>query len=391
MENFYSHLPVLDDFNMVCNMSNYQALPDDWYIVVADISNSTIAIKSGRYKSVNLIGVSVISSILNISKPYELPYIFGGDGASLCIPKKLVSKSKDALLATKYLAENNLDLDLRVGIISVSQVREAGMQVLVAKHKVSQYCTQAAFAGGGIEYAEYLLKNNNESVDIVSILGTEIPKANYSGLECRWDNVPSAHGETISLIVKATMPLLQEQARFYEKIIIKIAEIYGEDTVCRPVTKPSLSFTLNNKKLSLESKLHSFRDSKFSYLKSFLFIRLQIMLGWIFMKFNLNIGDIKWGEYKNDIITNTDFKKFDGTLRIVISGNSEQRLHLEEYLKYQLNNNKCVYGIHYSDSAYITCLINNRSGNHYHFVDGSGGGYALAALQMKKQLQDCNI
>ncbi|MGY8815587.1 MAG: DUF3095 family protein, partial [Gammaproteobacteria bacterium] len=95
--------------------------------------------------------------------------------------------------------------------------------------------------------------------------------------------------------------------------------------------------------------------------------------------------------YKNDIITNTDFKKFDGTLRIVISGNSEQRLHLEEYLKYQLNNNKCVYGIHYSDSAYITCLINNRSGNHYHFVDGSGGGYALAALQMKKQLQDCNI
>ena len=149
MENFYSNLPVLDDFNMVCNLSNYEVLPDNWYIVVADISDSTIAIKSGRYKAVNMIGVSVISSILNISKPYELPYIFGGDGASLCIPEKLVSKSKNALIATKHLALNEFNLDLRVGIISVNQVRDAGKQVLVAKHKVSEYCTQAAFVHPG--------------------------------------------------------------------------------------------------------------------------------------------------------------------------------------------------------------------------------------------------
>ncbi|MGK0296812.1 MAG: hypothetical protein ACI9XC_000405 [Gammaproteobacteria bacterium] len=246
MENFYSNFPVLDDFNMVCNMSNYEVLPDNWYIVVADISNSTIAIKSGRYKAVNMIRVSVISSILNISKPYELPYIFGGDGASLCIPETLVSKTKVALIATKHMALNEFNLDLRVGIISVSQVRDAGMQVLVAKHRVSEHCTQAAFTGRGIEYAEFLLKNN-KSVAIESIVGENTATANYSGLECRWENVPSAHGETISLIAKATTPMLEEQSRFYEEVIIKISEIYGEDTVCRPVTKPSLSFTLNKK------------------------------------------------------------------------------------------------------------------------------------------------
>jgi hypothetical protein len=94
MDDFYTKITNLPEFSMVCNLSNYRELPNDWYIIVADVTNSTVAIKAGKYKAVNLIGVSVISSILNISKPHDIPYIFGGDGASLCIPKKLSLRSK---------------------------------------------------------------------------------------------------------------------------------------------------------------------------------------------------------------------------------------------------------------------------------------------------------
>jgi len=71
----------------------------------------------------------------------------------------------------------------------------------------------------------------------------------------------------------------------------------------------------------------------------------------------------------------------------VISGSAEQRKKLSIYLEQRLQNGECVYGIHASDSALVTCMINNRSGEHFHFVDGSNGGYAMAALQMKKQLK----
>jgi Protein of unknown function (DUF3095) len=35
----------------------------------------------------------------------------------------------------------------------------------------------------------------------------------------------------------------------------------------------------------------------------------------------------------------------------------------------------------------MTCIVQSYNGNHLHFVDGSDGGYALAAHQLKQQLK----
>lgn len=42
---------------------------------------------------------------------------------------------------------------------------------------------------------------------------------------------------------------------------------------------------------------------------------------------------------------------------------------------------------HVSDAPLITCMIETRAGEHYHFADASGGGYTMAAEAMKRQLQ----
>ena len=387
-EHFYADLPVLDDFSAVTDLSRYKEVPEDWQLIVADITDSTKAIQSGLYKAVNILGVSVITSIVNIARPLPVPYIFGGDGATLCIPPGLVPQARTALVATRILAKRIYGLDLRVGLVPINLIRKTGLNILVAKHRMSQYHIQAAFTGGGIEYAERLIKDEKEGAAYRLQARDDTPEADFSGLECRWDNVPSKHGEIIALIVKALAPSIEKEALIYDRIITRVRQIYGDDDMCRPVYAGGLRATYDGRKLVHETRIRTFGRGKKSYVLYWLKIRLQNVLGWLFMTFGLNIGGTAWGDYKKDLVTNTDFKKFDGVLRTVMSGTKEQRRELTADLEQYYKNKECVYGIHASDSALITCLISKRSGYHYHFVDGADGGYAMAALAMKSQLKN---
>ncbi len=59
---------------------------------------------------------------------------------------------------------------------------------------------------------------------------------------------------------------------------------------------------------------------------------------------------------------------------------------IEEELERARSEGHLVYGVHRAPSALITCYLRSYSGDHVHFVDGSNGGYALAARQLKAQL-----
>ena len=386
-DSFYAGLPILDHFPGVCDLANYSELPDDWAIIVADVENSTGAIQAGLYKAVNILGVSVITAVLNETKPLAIPYIFGGDGASLCIPSHLVPRARSALLATKNMAQQSFVLHLRAGIVPVEVVRKAGLRVLVARHRVSKHYVQAAFAGGGIEYAEGLIKDEGAGVAYRLEQPDSSARADFSGLECRWEAVPSQHGETISLIVKALAPSIEAQALIYDQVIAKVREIYGDDDLCRPVYIDGLKFAFSPKNIRFEAKVRSFARSRLYYLRRIVQIWVQNILGWIFMTFRMHIGGVPWEDYKPDLVLNTDFKKFDGVLRQVISGTADQRERLRAYLEQRRLRKECVYGIHSSPSAIFTCLISKRHGDHFHFVDGSRGGYAMAAAEMKEQMK----
>ncbi|HEY9662918.1 MAG TPA: DUF3095 family protein, partial [Allocoleopsis sp.] len=158
-ENFYANLPVLEDFVQITNSQNFVPLPQDWYVIVTDIGGSTQAIEAGRYKEVNLIGASSIVAVLNIAGSIEIPFVFGGDGASIFIPPALLETAKESLLATQTLAKQEFGFDLRVGIVPVSDIT-AQYQLNVAKFKVSKHYSQSIFVGGGLTYATNLVKDS---------------------------------------------------------------------------------------------------------------------------------------------------------------------------------------------------------------------------------------
>ena len=115
-------------------------------------------------------------------------------------------------------------------------------------------------------------------------------------------------------------------------------------------------------------------------------MRLACLLGRIIFKFGPMVWELGGEDYLNTLTKNSDFKKFDGTLRMTIDSTPENRKELVEYLETQKNEGTLFYGIQISDSALMTCMVFDRKVRHLHFVDGASAGYALAAKLMKSQL-----
>jgi hypothetical protein len=76
-----------------------------------------------------------------------------------------------------------------------------------------------------------------------------------------------------------------------------------------------------------------------------------------------------------ELRNNTDYQRFDDTLRILIDCKPAQATAIEAMLEAHAQNGVLRYGVHRSDSALMTCLVFNLDkGEHIHFVDGSDGG-----------------
>lgn len=389
-ETFYSELPLLDNFIKIADLANFVDVPDDWYIVVTDIRGSTKAIEAGKYKEVNLLGACSIAAVLNVAGKTEIPFVFGGDGASLLICPSLLPAAKIALLATKQMAKTEFNMDLRVGAVPVKVVVAANFPVKIAKFKVSENYSQAVFSGGGLTRAAELIKDQvaGKIYKFKNKKNGVSPTADFSGLECRWQDIPSKYGEIVTLLVMVREDFGQQSHEFYRKIIKKIEYIYGKENSLNPIDSENLKLTLNSAKLIKETLV---RASNASWLDRQMYlskIQLETALGSLLMNLKVKTEELDWGVYKDIAIAATDYRKFDDMLRMVISGNEWRRKKLTRYLERNYREGKLVYGLHVADRALMTCLVFERNGQQVHFIDGADGGYALAAKDMKQRMQD---
>ncbi len=385
-EQFYADLSVLENFTDITRSENFHVVPNDWAVIITDITESTKAISEGKYKDVNLLGACSIIVILNIVGDLEIPFVFGGDGASILIPSKFIPEAEQALLAVQKLATDEFNLDLRVGIVPMEAIA-SNHEIKIAKLRISENYDQAILRGGGISYATDLVKNQATTDLYTPKSQSSEAIADFSGLECRWQDIPTRHEEILSLIVLVTAPSQSQTDLLYREVINQIDRIYGKGIECHPVVSENLQLAFREKNLSAETRVFTASQSwlnQFSYLWK---LRLINLLGLILMTFNIKTGMFNWGDYKQIVSEATDFKKFDDVLRMVISGRTKQRQKLVDYLEQKFKEGRLVYGVHVSDRALMTCLVFERAGRQVHFVDGADGGYALAAKEMKERIK----
>ncbi len=385
-DTFYAKLEAQSSFRAVTDADAYVPAPPDWHVAITDVRNSTAAIEAGNYRAVNLVGASSIIALLNLVPETDLPFAFGGDGAAVLIPPELVAPARRALRATQQMARSEFDLDLRLGLVPVRDVQAEGYALQVAKIDVSPHYQQALFAGGGLAHAEALVKDDTTARYRIDAAPPD-PEADYTGLECRWQDIPSPHGETVTLLVTATTGAGATDRAVYRDTIGQIERIFGSSEHYRPLTPGTLKPSYSPRRLMAETKIRTSGDW-WQRLRYGLEIWVRnFILTYLVANEKTTASGVRWDKYIETLVATSDFRKYDDTLRMVISGTPDQRATLEQYLSAQHEAGQLAYGLHVTDRALVTCVVFERMGRQVHFVDGADGGYAEAARGLKQRLR----
>ena len=389
-ERFYANLPVVSDLGESTRPENCSPLPGDWHIALCDVRNSTIAIQSGSYKNVNTLGAAAITAVLNAAGGLDIPFGFEGDGCVLCVPPRLLEDTRAALSKTREIAKESFNLDLRIGTVPMADIRSAGYEILVARYRVTEHYDQAVFSGGGMAFADSLLKDPRPDNKHLVPESVE-PRGSMEGFECRWQDVPSRHGETVSLIVRSLSPDPELAGAMYRLVIAKVSDIYGSPDACHPLSMPDLSFSFDAKQLGNEAGVRAAGRGAWGKWLWTLRMRWFAALGWVLMRFGIRTQETDWGTYKRTLIRNSDVRKFNDGYRQILAGNAAQRKALDAWLNERFQADELVYGIHTTNRAQMTCLVFNYAGRHMHFIDGADGGLFLAAKELKQRLAEARV
>ncbi|WP_223421059.1 DUF3095 domain-containing protein [Tateyamaria pelophila] len=372
---FYDSLQRFDAFSALSDPALYTPLPEDWIVGTSDIVGSTKAISAGQYKTVNMIGAAVISAQINAAGGRAFPYVFGGDGAAFAHPGKFAEETAAALAAVQVWAREAFDMELRIGMFSMADIRAAGKDVTVARYKVSDGVDYAMFAGGGLSWAEAQMKAGVGTVPPAEP-GTQ---PDLTGLSCRWSHMKSTNGTILSVLIQPTEGVSSAAFAKVAEDVLTIARKLARGG--HPAPPGGLGTDWPPAGATLEA--HASRGSM-SLEKRRRQILFETLIAWILLKTKIKIGGFDPAHYQRMVAGNADFRKFDDGLKMTIDCDPETVSALEAVLAEACRNGIVRYGLHRQNEAMMTCIVPSMMDDtHVHFIDGAAGGYTQAALGIK--------
>ncbi|MGJ5138064.1 DUF3095 domain-containing protein [Bradyrhizobium oligotrophicum] len=371
--DYYASIPVFRGFARLMEPQLYQPVPDDWLIGTADIVESTKAIADRRYKAVNMAGAAVIAAVTNALEGREFPFVFGGDGASFAVSPDDEAAAREALAATATWVREDLDLAMRVALVPVSAIRAQGLDVRVARYGPSATLSYAMFAGGGLGWAEAAMKRGEFAIPPAA----SGAQPDLSGLSCRFEEIPAARGLILSVLV---LPAPGADAQAYRKVIEEIITLTERSPDAgRPVPAGAPALRWPPQGFGYEV-----RAARGPLLSRWARVLGRTLFVYAVMRFNISIGGFVPDLYKQQVVENSDFRKYDDALRMILDCTDELAQDLERRLGAAASRGIVRYGLHRQDAAMMTCFTPSAiRPDHVHFIDGARGGYASAATALK--------
>jgi hypothetical protein len=106
------------------------------------------------------------------------------------------------------------------------------------------------------------------------------------------------------------------------------------------------------------------------------------LLYFLVMRSGLRVGGFVPATYLRQVVANSDFRKYDDGLRMIIDCTPTLADTLERRLAAAAGTAR--YGTYRQNGAMMTCFTPSPTrSDHVHFIDGAQGGYAAAASALK--------
>jgi hypothetical protein len=385
---FYHDLAPCTGFAAALAGSCFQPVPADWIVAATDVVNSTGAIEAGRYKDVTVAGAISTISIANITGSLQFPFFFGGDGMTFMLPGSYRDQVLQILADVRRVVMDTVGLTLRAGVMDVEEINRLGADLCIGKVRITDRYTQAVASGIALDVVDRILKGHLEAR--MSYPPQEPDphgsRADFSGFSCRWQDIPSAQGETLSLIIEQAHAGADGYSGLSEAQEA-IESIVGDIGGAHPLTVEAQTTTAARSVAGPEATYRARGRAGIRYLLQRARIWIEVTLVRIALATGLPIRAMgkELRDIRRENIQNADVYKIDGTLKMTIAVTPEQRLRITERLEELRQDGSIHYGYHTSDRAIMTCLIHTNHNDEVHFVDSADGGYAVAARMLKSQ------
>ena len=196
-DDFFDTLPVFLEFEGVADVGNYKPLPDDWVLGdggycrlhQGDRGRPLQGCQHGRRK--RHLRTAQCARQAELSLRFWRRRRIGGtcQHPRHPLPAKLLRLCNPGL-------RDDLQLNLRAALVPMRDIRAGGLDVRVARFKVSPDVSYAMFAGGGASWAEAQMKAGEYAIEPAPS-GT---RPDLTGLSCRWNPIEARNGEIVSII-----------------------------------------------------------------------------------------------------------------------------------------------------------------------------------------------
>ena len=199
-----------------------------------------------------------------------------------------------------------------------------------------------------------------------------------TGLSCRFEEIPSVRGVILSVLV---VPAKGADPFRFRKVIEDIIGLVEQSPDAgRPV--PSGGPPLRWPPAGVEYEARAARGGPL--LKRRTVVLAVTLWAYVVMRFGIKVGNFVPKNYVQQVVENSDFRKYDDGLRMILDCTEELERALAALLAKAASERIVRYGLHRQDAAMMTCFTPSvMRSDHVHFIDGARGGYASAASALK--------
>lgn len=372
---FYKNLPIqnLAVTDVLSDAKHFKNVPKDWHIVVVDVESSTQAVKHMLHHPVNyassLSVIVVLNEIAKIDDTVDIPFFFGGDGASFLIPDAMEQRIVMVLENVKEMIFKDYFLSLRVGSIQIAELNKSvESSIKISRIQLTEYIDFPIAYGNGLKVGEDFIKSQFSDDKLKPRSEMFI---NVNGCECRWSKIPPPRKNQKVLCFIAT-PFNLEALDILYGISKKLDLIFGDYLERLPVTVKGLN--------EMDS-VYDIHNAYTDYFENSLLETISLALGSISeTAYNASRSS---DTFKKVLALSSVALLIDGSYCDIVIGTDTQIDKFITYLTTLEEAKKIIFGSHITDSAILSCHIAQKNKSYMHLMDANEGGFSTAAKMLK--------